>query len=260
MGLTTGESIAEPTVSGVAHTTSTTFDPERGIPLTARDANGVVSTTQYDALGRPTSVWNDSRATTTLTNQTNTYTISNTGLSGVVTNKLNDNNGYLTSVTIEDALGRTRQTQTYPPQGGRLIDDTLYDSRGWVSKKNSGYWDSATTPVPYSPWTGNFVSTSVLNKQAKSAYEAEQQAQAQLKAARSGWLSAFEDFADKQPPSSPTSSSTAPLRQSPTVLPPRLAEIDEAMDGGIEGAEATTDAAAVRRVRGRRGCWWRSSR
>jgi hypothetical protein len=65
----------------------------------------------------------------------------------VVTNTLNDNSGYLTSASIEDALGRTRQTQTYTPQGGRLIDDTLYDSRGWTAKKNTGYWDSATTPT-----------------------------------------------------------------------------------------------------------------
>jgi RHS repeat-associated protein len=145
--LTTGQTITEPSVSGVAHTSSSTFDPERGLTLTATDANHVVTTFQYDALGRATSVWKNSRATTALANLTYTYTLSNSSLSGVVTNTLNDNSGYLTSVAIEDSLGRTRQTQTYTPQGGRLIDDTLYDSRGWVAKKNTGYWDSATTPT-----------------------------------------------------------------------------------------------------------------
>ncbi|MEU3516729.1 RHS repeat-associated core domain-containing protein [Streptomyces sp. NPDC006654] len=145
--LTTGQTVTEPTVNGVAHTSSATFDPERALTLTATDANHVVTTTQYDALGRATSVWKNSRATTSLANETYTYTLSNTSVSGVVTNSLNDNSGYLTSVSIEDSLGRTRQSQTYTPQGGRLIDDTLYDSRGWTAKKNTNYWDSSTTPT-----------------------------------------------------------------------------------------------------------------
>ncbi|MFG2937130.1 polymorphic toxin-type HINT domain-containing protein [Streptomyces sp. NPDC048282] len=145
--LTTGQSVTEPTVGGVAHTSSSTLDPERGLTLTSTDANHVVTTVQYDALGRATSVWKNSRATTSLANLTYTYTLSNSSLSGVVTNTLNDNSGYLTSASIEDSLGRTRQTQTYTPQGGRLIDDTLYDSRGWTAKKNTDYWDSTTTPT-----------------------------------------------------------------------------------------------------------------
>ncbi|WP_158812277.1 RHS repeat domain-containing protein [Streptomyces fulvoviolaceus] len=145
--LTTGQSVAQPTVGGVAHTTSTTFDTERGLGLTATDADHVVTTTHYDALGRTTSVWKNSRATSSLANGTYTYTLSNTSLSGVVSNTLNDNSGYLTSASIVDSLGRPRQTQAYTPQGGRLIDDTLYDSRGWTAKQNNDYWDSATTPA-----------------------------------------------------------------------------------------------------------------
>ncbi|MFG2471176.1 RHS repeat-associated core domain-containing protein [Streptomyces canus] len=145
--LTTGQSVAQPTVGGVAHTTSMTFDPERGLGLTATDADHVVTTTHYDALGRTTSVWKNSRATSSLANGTYTYTLSNTSLSGVVSNTLNDNSGYLTSASIVDSLGRPRQTQAYTPQGGRLIDDTLYDSRGWTAKQNNDYWDSATTPA-----------------------------------------------------------------------------------------------------------------
>ncbi|MDH6580844.1 YD repeat-containing protein, partial [Kitasatospora sp. MAP5-34] len=145
--LTTGQSVTQPTVGGIAYVTSTTLDPERGLALTATDVNGVVTTKQYDALGRVTSVWLDSRPTSNLANQTNAYTMSNTSVSGVVTNTLNDNNGYLTSVSVEDSLGRARQTQTHTPQGGRLITDTLYDSRGWAAKKNNNYWDSTTTPT-----------------------------------------------------------------------------------------------------------------
>jgi RHS repeat-associated protein len=145
--LTTGQSVTQPTVGGVARTSSSTFDPERGLTLTSTDANHVVTTVQYDALGRATSVWKDSRATTSLANLTYTYTLTNSAVSGVVTNTLNDNNGYLTSASIVDSLGRARQSQTYTPQGGRLIDDTLYDSRGWPTKKNTDYWDSTTTPT-----------------------------------------------------------------------------------------------------------------
>ncbi|MFJ3795421.1 RHS repeat domain-containing protein [Streptomyces sp. NPDC090088] len=145
--LTTAKTVTEPTVSGVAHTTGETYDSERGLTLTSTDADHVVTTVQYDALGRATSVWKNSRATTSLANLTYTYTLSNSALSGVITNTLNDNSGYLTSVSIEDSLGRARQTQTYTPQGGRLIDDTLYDSRGWTAKKNTDYWDSTTTPT-----------------------------------------------------------------------------------------------------------------
>jgi RHS repeat-associated protein len=145
--LTTGTTVTAPTVGGIAHVTSSTLDPERGLTLTATDVNGVITTKQYDSMGRVTSVWLDSRPTTSLANYTYAYTISNTALSGVVTEQLNDNSGYLTSVTIEDSLGRDRQTQTYTPQGGRLITDEIYDSRGWVSKKNNAYWDPSTTPV-----------------------------------------------------------------------------------------------------------------
>jgi len=70
--LTTGQSVTQPTVSGVAYTSSSTLDPERDL------------TAQYDALGRATSVWKNSRATTALANLTYTYTLSNTSLSGVV--------------------------------------------------------------------------------------------------------------------------------------------------------------------------------
>src|SRR5262249_53229323 len=54
--------------------------------------------------------------------------------------------GYQTSTTLYDALMRPRQTQTGTPQGGRLVTDTFYDTRGWKSATYNGWWDSATTP------------------------------------------------------------------------------------------------------------------
>ena len=146
-GLTTGQTVTQPPTSGVAHVTSKTTDPTRGLTLTATDANGVVTTERYDALGRLTSVWENSRPTSQNANLIYTYTVSATGDSGVTTQTMNDAGGYATSVAIDDSLGRPRQTQMPTPQGGRLISDTLYDSRGWTDKKNTGYWDSTTTPA-----------------------------------------------------------------------------------------------------------------
>ena len=146
-GLTTGQTVTQPATSGVNHVTSETLDPTRSLVLTATDANNVVTTERYDALGRLTSVWENSRPTSQEANLVYTYTVSDTGDSGVTTQTMNDAGGYATSVAIDDSLGRPRQTQVPTPKGGRLISDTLYDSRGWVYKKNTSYWDSATTPA-----------------------------------------------------------------------------------------------------------------
>ena len=142
-GLTTGES----TQNALKQTSSVTLDPERGLTLTSTDPNGVVTTDWYDAMGRMIDEWDASRATTANANTINTYTVSNSSVSGEVSEKLSESNAYALTVTITDSLGRTRQTQTTTPQGGRLITDEVYDSRGWAEKKNNAYWDSATTPT-----------------------------------------------------------------------------------------------------------------
>jgi RHS repeat-associated protein len=149
VGLTTGETTTDPTVDGVTHTTSETLDPTRDLTLTSTDENGLVATETYDALGRLIDVWEDGRSSTLSPSLEYSYTVSNTGISGETTQTLNDAGVYNTSVTIDDSLGRVRQTQTptSSPSGGRLITDTLYDSRGWVLYTNNDYWDSSTTPT-----------------------------------------------------------------------------------------------------------------
>lgn len=133
--------------NALSQTSTVTLDPERDLTLTSTDPNGIVTTTWYDALGRPIDVWDSSRATSTAANTINTYTDSNTSVSGEVTQTLTEANAYDLKVTIVDALGRPRQTQTTTPQGGRLITDEVYDSRGWVQKKNNAYYDGSTTPT-----------------------------------------------------------------------------------------------------------------
>jgi RHS repeat-associated protein len=143
VGLTTATAVT----NAKSQTVTTTLDPTRGLALTNTDVNGVVTTDQYDALGRLTSVWLDSRATTATANQTYAYTVSDSSVSGVVSSKMNVSAALVPTVTIDDSLGRTRQTQTETPQGGRLISDTFYDSHGWVIKTNTDYWDSTTLPT-----------------------------------------------------------------------------------------------------------------
>ncbi|MFD0327174.1 hypothetical protein ACFQZC_00685 [Streptacidiphilus monticola] len=60
-GNVTGTTVTNPLNQSV----TTTVDPARGTTLTTSDANNVVTTSQYDGLGRVTSVWLASRYTTT---------------------------------------------------------------------------------------------------------------------------------------------------------------------------------------------------
>jgi len=130
-------------------TTSETLDPQRGLTLTSTDANNVVTTSQYDALGRATATWLDSRYTSTSTPAANylyTYTVSNTGLTASTTQQMNEGLGYSTTTVIYDAQLRPRQTQANTPKGGRMVTDTFYDTHGWKSATYNGWWDPATAP------------------------------------------------------------------------------------------------------------------
>lgn len=143
IGLTSGETVT----NAKSQSTSIVADPTRGLTLAASDVNGVVTTTHYDALGRVTAIWLDSRPTSAPANNVYAYALSSTGLSGTTSSSLNDSLGYIASVTLYDSLGRIRQTQTPTPQGGRMVVESFFDSRGLVRKKNNAYWDPSTTPT-----------------------------------------------------------------------------------------------------------------
>lgn len=149
IGLTSVETVTNALVTnGVAQSTSTTYDIERGLPVITLDLNGVRTNEQYDAAGRLTADWIDSRWTNSSpppANQTFSYQLSSSGAS-VTSSKLDDGSNYVTSTVILDALMRPRQTQTMTPQGGRLVSDTFFDSRGWTASTYNGWWDPATTP------------------------------------------------------------------------------------------------------------------
>ncbi|MFK4085752.1 polymorphic toxin-type HINT domain-containing protein [Kribbella sp. NPDC020789] len=126
--------------------TTTTYRPEWGVQAQTVDPNGKITDLDYDSLGRLTAVWlpNQSKANKELPNQRYTYSLSTTAPSYVRTDDLNLNaDGYLSGYAIYDSLLRSRQTQTVAPNGGRLINETKYNSRGLAIIHNNDLWNSA---------------------------------------------------------------------------------------------------------------------
>jgi RHS repeat-associated protein len=141
-GVTTGDKVTNP----LSQATSTIFDPLRGIPVSVTDPNSITTTVHYDGLGRLTDVWGHNRATTSAASEIYSYAVSNSAPTVVTSQQLNDESGYITSTTLYDGLLRARQTQTPAPNGGMLVTDHFYDSRGWEWKTNTRWLDSAANP------------------------------------------------------------------------------------------------------------------
>ncbi|WP_433374757.1 RHS repeat-associated core domain-containing protein [Streptosporangium sp. CA-115845] len=142
VGLTTGLTVTNP----LGHVTSTVVNPVRGQKQATTDPNGVVTNLRYDALGRGVAVWLRSRPLSSPANYKFGYSVSKTGINATTTQELTESQSYRTSTIIYDSLLRTRQNQSMTPQGGRMVTDTFYDSRGWVRATYNGWWDATTTP------------------------------------------------------------------------------------------------------------------
>ena len=141
-GMTTGTTVTNPL--GQAVTSS--LDPLTGQPVSVTDPNHLTTTLHYDGLGRLIDVWEHGRATSTTPNWAYSYDVAASGPAMVTAKQLNDAGGQVTSVTLYDSLLRTRQTQFPTPQGGILVTDHFYDSRGWEWKTNHHWWDKSASP------------------------------------------------------------------------------------------------------------------
>ncbi|MFE0802204.1 RHS repeat-associated core domain-containing protein [Streptomyces sp. NPDC058812] len=129
--------------------TTTTVDIGTGSAVKVTDPNGKVTESETDSLGRLTKVWlpNRSKALGKTPNRTYAYKVTNSALPWVATSTLKgDGSGYNTSYEIYDSLLRPRQTQSPTPVGGRLIGQTLYDSRGLVVTRQADVWDESAAP------------------------------------------------------------------------------------------------------------------
>lgn len=133
--------------AGTPLTSTKSYDTRFGAPIKTVAAGGQTTEATLDALGRTTAVWEPGRSRATQSASTTfSYAISNTSPTSVTTKKLlPDGASYSTSVTLMDSLLRTRQVQTQAPNGGRLITDTRYDSRG--NAVLSDYYYNATAPA-----------------------------------------------------------------------------------------------------------------
>lgn len=164
-GLTARTTVTSPDPDGSGslgrRTVVTELDPAWGVPTKVTDANGNVTSGSYDALGRLTQVWEPGRAKGSDSPTTKFgYQVRSTGSNAVTTETLNhDGSAYVTSSVIYDGL--LRQIQAQAPSAdrespGRLVTDTLYDSRGLVEQTNA-------------PWytTGSVSSTLVVSSDAK---------------------------------------------------------------------------------------------
>jgi RHS repeat-associated protein len=145
--MTDGSVTAQTVTNPLGQATTTTYDPARGLPYVVTDPNGLATTFEYDELGRLASEWDYGRATSSKANEIYSYSIgAGTTPTMVTSEQLNDESGYEISTTLYDSLLRVRQTQDPTPQGGSLVTDDFYDSRGWLWKVNHDWWASANDP------------------------------------------------------------------------------------------------------------------
>ncbi|WP_228447325.1 polymorphic toxin-type HINT domain-containing protein [Streptomyces paludis] len=139
-----GPVTAVKTINAMGHTSTTTYDPGRALPLTVTDTNGRVTRTEYDALGRVVRGWSPSRAGSKnadveIAYQPAVATNKVTTPAAVTVKSLEDDGGYSHQVTIYDGLMRQVQTQSEAHGAGRIISDTKYDDHGLVREQTSGY-------------------------------------------------------------------------------------------------------------------------
>jgi RHS repeat-associated protein len=158
-GLTSSVTVTPPL--GSAYSSTTSLAVGRGLPVTATDPNGKVTTGAYDALGRLIKVWLPGQPTNGTANQEYTYSISASTPSSVQSKVLGPNGNQISSFDIYDGLLRPRQTQTTAPDGKRAIADTQYDARG-LAVKSSTFYNNASAP---SGTLASFADTSVATQQ-----------------------------------------------------------------------------------------------
>lgn len=117
------------TPSGTRPTTVLRLDPRRGQPIEQLDENNASTTMEYDGLGRLTKVRTPERQGSNYASVTYAYDI-NTSQPSKVTTSTRRGTKWDTSYAYLDGWGRTIETQTAGPEGGRLVSATGYDERG----------------------------------------------------------------------------------------------------------------------------------
>ncbi|MGX2993299.1 polymorphic toxin-type HINT domain-containing protein [Streptomyces sp. JNUCC 64] len=133
------------TVNAKGHTSTTTYDPARSLPLTTTDANGRTTRTEYDALGRLVKGWSAARSSGTqnpdvqISYHAAVATSEKNSPAAVTVRSLKDDGSYSRHITLYDGLARPVQTQAQAHGPGRIITDTNYNDHGLPYERTSGY-------------------------------------------------------------------------------------------------------------------------
>ncbi len=144
-GPTTKRIVTDP----AGYRTTDFVDPRRALVQRSYDANLKKTEYTYDALGRSTGVWqpNRNKAAGDQPNVRFAYHLSRSEQSWVSTSTLKkDGTTFNTGYAIYDALLRPLQSQSPTPNGGRLLTDTRYDTRGLAYETYGNIFDIKSTP------------------------------------------------------------------------------------------------------------------
>ncbi|MGW0902841.1 RHS repeat-associated core domain-containing protein [Streptomyces sp. NPDC002853] len=131
------------------HEEATYLDFATGATVRTKDANGKITESEYDSLGRVTKAWlpNRSKDLGKTPNYVYDYKVTSKAMPWVSTGVLKgDGSGYNTTYEFYDSLLRARQTQTPTPVGGRLVSLTQYDDRGLATSAQGDIWDNTSAP------------------------------------------------------------------------------------------------------------------
>ncbi|MFB6622110.1 RHS repeat-associated core domain-containing protein [Streptomyces sp. NPDC056374] len=135
--------------NSLGHTVTTVLSARRALPTKVTDANGKVTTTAYDPLGRVTKAWLPARPEASYRAAPNfqyEYLLRQNGPVVITTKTLTHDNQYRTSYAFQDGLLRALQTQEESPdRAGRLITEIFYNTRGEAIVNSGTYF---ATGVP----------------------------------------------------------------------------------------------------------------
>lgn len=123
--------------NALGHTEVTTMEPDRQLPVAAKDANNGTTRLTYDPLGRLTSVRTPEQTADAPPAKVFEYFLDpdHAKAPKTVTKQLQSGTTYLTSWSFLDSLGRERQKQEHSPQSTpdapkTIVINTRYDETG----------------------------------------------------------------------------------------------------------------------------------
>ncbi|MFZ3544026.1 polymorphic toxin-type HINT domain-containing protein [Streptomyces sp. 4.24] len=131
--------------NGQQHKTYTYADL-RGATVRSIDANMGSTYNTYDGLGRATATWLPNRGQSQTPNVKYGYLLERGKQPWTSVSTLSGSGDYQTVYSIADALLRPLQTQAPSPNGGRILTDTRYDSRGLAYESYTDIWDKDKAP------------------------------------------------------------------------------------------------------------------